>query len=276
MLGTRTGKVLRRSHVLKKLGIVVVGLIVLLLVASLWVDSAASTAVQGAVTGALGVETTLESMDLSIFAGQCAIEGLEIQNPEGFSSPHFLKLGAGEVEANLMSVLGDVVEIPRIALSGIEVSLEHAGGKSNFGTILDHVKKGQKSKDDTGGKGYRIEEIVLEDIKVSTSVSLAGASPVGATLNVPEIRLKNVCHDSDKGALLRDVAGQVVQAVLSGVFECGGAMLPAAIKSGLQGGLAGLDAVPSELVGKISKICDLGGGVDDALKNGADGIKKST
>lgn len=259
---------------LKKLGIVVVGLIVLVLIASLWIDSAASTAVQDAATRALGVETTLESMDLSIFAGQCAIEGLEIQNPDGFVSPHFLKLGAGEIEANLMSVLGDVVEIPRIVLSRIEVNLEHAGGKSNFDTILENVKKGRDPDGDAEGKGYKIDEIVLEDITVATSVALAGTAPIGTTLKVPEIRLKNVGHDSDKGALLRDVAAQVVQAVLSGVFEGGGAMLPDAIRSGLRGGLSGLDSVSSELVGNISKIGGLGGGIENELKKGTEGLKK--
>src|SRR5262245_24327246 len=120
---------------MKKLIKLVVALLVLIIgvaiVAFFLLDSLVKTAVEKGATYALGVQTTLGGAHVSIIGGSLSLSDLNVANPEGFKTNHFLDLGKGAVEVSVPSLRQDMIEIPLVELSAIDINLEKKDGKSN-------------------------------------------------------------------------------------------------------------------------------------------------
>ena len=81
---------------MKKLLVVVLGLVILGVVLLLVLSKAIGSGIKAGVE-TFGPEVTqtpigLESVDLSAFSGSGEISGLIVGNPEGFNTPHAIKL----------------------------------------------------------------------------------------------------------------------------------------------------------------------------------------
>ena len=76
-------------------GAFVVVVVVLVVVVFLWIDHLAKMGIEKGSTYALGVDTTVDSVDIGILAGRSELSGLTVSNPKGFQTSHFLSLGNG-------------------------------------------------------------------------------------------------------------------------------------------------------------------------------------
>ena len=121
--------------------IIVVGLVVVVLLvvgAFFWIDSIAKAGVETGGTYALGVDTTLDGMDVGVLSGGVEMSALNVANPTGFESPHFLHLGTGRVAVSLGSLTEDKVVVPEFTLSGLSLNLESKSGKEVM--LVDGVR----------------------------------------------------------------------------------------------------------------------------------------
>jgi len=226
---------------MKKVLLIVVIVIVLALISiPLWIDSVARSAVEAGGTQAMGVPTKLEGLSLKIFGGACSLEGLHVANPEGFESPHFLHLGSGSVAVNLGSVMEDKVVIPTLTLDGIDIHLEQTLKGSNYGTILDNLKKEEQEevKDEAPGKKFVIEELVIRNVKATAHLSLGVIKP-GVPLEIKEIRMQNVGSDGE-GVSMSQVFGYILTGLLDSVAKLGKGIFPEDITKGLTSGVSDL------------------------------------
>lgn len=264
-------------------------LVVLMIVALQMLDSGAKTGIETIMTERLGVDVTLNEIDISLFDANCEMKGFEIGNPKGFSEKPFFGLGRGFVALSGATLMDDVVEVPKLELSEIRVNLEQSGVAGNYDKILEAMGKGD-SQDESGQKRFIIREVVVTDIVVEAQMlpsgNMLGALAAPVTLKIPEIRLKDVGSESGKGALLADVASQIMSAVFVEIGD-GANLLPGAIGSGFKkalGQIPNLDDVTSRLTGGIEEgvgnlidgsTKDLGKGVEDlekGLKKGLGGL----
>ncbi len=207
----------------------------------LWIDAAAKTAVERVGSHALGVRTTLEELDLSLFGGDATLAGLTLGNPEGFATPHFLELGKGSIAVSLKSLLSDRVDVPSLVLEGIDLRLDRSDRGANYEIILARLKRleGEK-KPEKDSKSFVIREVILRDVRVDATLSLAGVRTPTVPLRIEEIRFTNV---GEAGIPLSRVFGLVLKGLLGGVLEAGAGLLPAEILGGLEGGLGALVGV---------------------------------
>ncbi len=226
-------KWVKRIVVLLVVVVVVVGVI-----GYVAIDKITKAGIEQGGTYAMGVETKLDGIHLGLLSGSVSMDGLSVANPEGFKSDHFLSLGDGSVEVSLGSLMGDKVEIPRLALNDIDMALEKDGGKANYQVILDNLAKLSSGEappaEETEGKRFVINELVITEVNVKAEV-IGGVS---VPIYIPEIRLTDIGSDSDKGVLMKDLAGIIVTAIMATVVQQAGDVLPAGIGEGLQGGLA--------------------------------------
>ncbi|MDX1682749.1 MAG: hypothetical protein R3336_06495, partial [Phycisphaeraceae bacterium] len=65
-------------------GGILLALVLLVVGIFIYIDSIAATAVERGGTYALGVDTRLADADVGIFAGEVTLDGLTVDNPEGF------------------------------------------------------------------------------------------------------------------------------------------------------------------------------------------------
>ena len=254
-----------------------------------YIDSIAKAGVEAGGTYALGVETTLDGMDVGVLSGSVEMDELKVANPSGFDTPHFLRLGNGRIDVSLGSLMEDKVVVPELVLSGISMNLENKGGTANYKAILDGMKKAEsKDKaapaDSKEGKKFVVQHVLINDVKVQADLLPIGGKLTRVPLTIERIELKDVGTDSDEGVLLAELTNILMKAILTSVAEKGGGLIPADITNGLTAGLKGLEGlggvsvkvvgdVTAVVDGQVKKVGEIGAGI---MKGVGDGGKKAT
>lgn len=271
---------------LLKLVVVLIVLVIAAVVAAvLYIDTIAKRAVEKGATYALGVPTTLGSAHVGILAGTFDMKGLDVGNPPGFGTPHFLTLNDGDVAVSLASLREPTVVLPELNLTGIDVNLEKKEGKANYTVILDNLKKlesGQKpaepSKD---GKKFVIKQVAIRDVTIHVDLLPIGGSLSRVDVPIKEIILKDVGSGGVGGvggATIDEVVNVIVKAVFAAAVQAGGGLIPQDIVGDLSGALAqlgGLGQFGMQIGGKPAEL--LGGVVEKAtggLGEAGKGIEK--
>lgn len=254
------------------------------------IDSITKTAVERGGTYALGVPTTLEKADVKLTKGSLELASLNVANPEGFTTPHFMALSSGLADADVQSIMSDRMRIEEIVLDGLDINLEKSASGSNYGKILENLEKlspkdpDAQPKQDPEKKGPAlvIDRLVIRNVAVHADVvPLPGVSSEATRVNVnlSEIVLTEI-GDGAKPMEIAEVVAVVVQAVMQAVVEAAGDQLPGEILNGLESSLAGLGDLSDLGIGVAAKfgdqaveiIGDLGKEAEKALEGAADEV----
>jgi hypothetical protein len=252
------------SSFLRPLWVLLAVLVIAVVGALLYIDRLLVAGVERGGTHALGVETELRSVRLGLVSGKLGLSGLTVANPEGFETPHFLSLDHGNASVRLRSLTEDTVVIPLVTLRGLELSLERAKGRTNYGVILGNLKK--LEKEPSGGrrppaeedqatdesKGFVIQELVLEDVTARARLVPGGGKAREYEVKVPEVKLRDIGSDSETGLSLAQLANVLTKAVLKAVTERGGGLSPALAQE-IRGQLAQLRGVRIDTAGVASE-----------------------
>jgi uncharacterized protein involved in outer membrane biogenesis len=255
---------------MKSLLKVIVVLIVILVAvvggALFYIDSIAKKAIEVGGSQALGVPTTLQGINISLFGGEVVMNGLNVGNPPGFKSDRFLSLGLGEVAVSLASLTGDTVTVPKVRLANIKVNLEQDGKKNNVQPLLQKARSAAGSGQGNAksapaaegdGKKFIIEHFTIENVQVAAQLALLGeASKVNLVL--PKIELKNLGAEQG-GMSVEELVQTVVQTILDAVASSSGSLAPQ-LAALLRGELKGLDTVKGEFIGKAGVEIDKAAG----------------
>lgn len=261
--------------VLLALAVTVIALMVIVVVlAFTGIDKAAKIGIEQGAGYALGVDTTLASADIGLFSGRFAMSGLNVANPEGFSTPHFFSLGSGEVKVSYSSLASETVTLPSLTLSSIDVYLDKEEGTSNYQTILDNLKRfesGDTPPDPNADPSQPSKEFVIQSLKLSditVHADILGSEPTA--LKIDSITLTNVGSGGGDPIELAGVVAIVMKSVMLAAVQAGAGALPDALIGELQSGLSGLDSLSDLGVGVAAEI----GGVTEDLGSLAENISQ--
>jgi len=221
------------------LGVIVVLLIVGVVILLVSIDAVAKTGIEKGATYALGVPTTLKSADIRVFSGKFALNGLDVANPEGFDKDHFLALGNGKVDVSYATLRKPTIELPLFQLDDVSLNLEKSSKGSNYGIILDNLKKfdsGEKPKENApkSEKKLVIKKININDIEVHVEFLPIGGMLTERDIRIDHIELTDVGKDG--GVKTSELIGIIMQAILAS----GGDLIPADMLGDLNAGLEGL------------------------------------
>ncbi len=194
------------------------GLVLLLLGASLALDTVARSAVETTLTRTFGTEVSLESMDVGLLSGQVTARGMVVSNPSEFESSHFASLADTRVRASFGQLLGDPVTVDAVALRDFQLYLELAGGQTNFGPILESAKSA-RGESDGDGRRYRISTLVIRDVTARARFAPGAGQTVEESVEIPEIRLEDLGTGEGEGLTLSRVADAVVRATVGAVLR---------------------------------------------------------
>jgi len=109
----------------------------------------------------------------------------------------------GDLDVTLSSLRQDTINVPKLTLKGIDVSIEQTSGGANYQTILDNVKKNKGSAPPSSAPEKRlvIGDLVIENTTIH--VDLQGAPGLlgkvvnpntSITLPIDRIELHNVAR----------------------------------------------------------------------------------
>ena len=244
---------------MKRIRRMIVGIVVLLVVvvvaAVVWIDHVAKAGVERGATYALGVNTTLDRMDVGLVSGSVAMADLNVANPQGFTSPHFLHLGSGYVQVSLGSLMEDVVVLPELVLSGVSMNLERRGNASNYKVILDGMKTSQAQpqaggKADQGegsGKTFVVKRLVIDGVEANVDLlPLVGQLtrlPIKISQRIELTDIGTGASGEVKGVQMAELTAIVVEALLTAVVQQAGGVLPLDIAKDLTAELEGLNGL---------------------------------
>ena len=274
---------------MKKIVLGVVALVVILIVSAfVWIDHVAKVAVERGATFALGVDTSLDSMDVGVFSGSVEMAELDVANPSGFESPHFLHLGEGRVAVSLGSLLEDKVVVPELTLTGTGMNLERRAGKANYQVILDNLKKfeskeNQPAEQQEAGKKFLFEKIAIRDVRVQVNLLPVGGKLTRLPITIEGIELRNVGSDSDQGVQMAELTSILLKAILASVVDKAGDLMPADVARELSKGLDGLKGLGDTTVQVVGEVTtqageaanQVGEKVDEAIKDGGKSLEEA-
>lgn len=271
------------KKVVLKLGLVVVLILVVAIAAgAFYIDSIARQGIEGGSTYALGVPTSLDKADVGLLSGEFSMSGLNVSNPEGFTSPHFLALSEGSVSVSLGSLRQEVVELPTLTLSGISMNLERAGDKSNYKVILENLKRFESGggppdkKPEEGGKKFVIRNLEIRDVNVHVNLIPAGGELTKVDVPIDLIQLKDV-GSGGESVRMSDLAGVILKTIMTVAVQKGG-QLPGDIATELTNGLGELQNLGDQgitvLLGDGGVVQTFGKTAEELGKTAEEGAKK--
>ena len=191
------------------------------------------TAVQTEASSSLNLQTTLDSVSLSLFGGKLGLHQLDIASPQGYSAPHMLEVGDTNLAVSYGQLRSDPVHIESITIDKPKLVIEQQNGVLNFKKAMDQMPKSETpSSSSSQGKPSTkliIDELTVKDAQVVIHPNLPGMSQE-ITVPVASMVMKNVGsgEGAQNGAAMKDVVMQVITALAGNASGSGG--LPAQLK----------------------------------------------
>jgi len=203
-------------------------------------------------TYATDLKTSLNAADLALFQGSLTLNDLNIANLQGYKAPDFLTMKSCSVKISKpTSVLSDTVEIDRIAIDGLDVTLEQNGVRSNLSDIMDAINKKTASTGNSSntspGKKLKIGELSLTHLKVHVR-----AAPLpNLDLDLGDISMKDPTNPDGRPMKIADLIGKVLLHLSEQIVD--NPAIPAQLKDTMKN----VQAIVGNLQGELTK--DLGG-----------------
>lgn len=233
--------------------VVVVGIVLM------YADSLVKLGVEVAGSKALGVQTTVGGVSLSLLAGKLSLHDLQVDNPPGYQTDSLLKIKSCAAAVDLKSLLSDTIRVKTIRLEGLEITVEQKGFTSNLAEVLENVKKlrSDKPNDQEPDDDEPTKYLAVDRIEILDSTARIKLLPIPGTLDVVVIKLgpivlEDISTEGDKAALLTTVCQEVLLALSAGVVRSAGDVLPASMRESLGAAL-------NELTSAAKNVFDKGG-----------------
>ena len=230
----------------------------------IYVDEIVGGAIQRGGSAALGVDVSVDFVRLSPFDGKLRLNGLDIANPPGFDSSRFLRVGSGRIAADLGTVEEEVVEVPLIAMEDVDVFLDREKHQTNYGQILENVKRFEASDDtqsDDSEQRYVVRLVQIQNVTARVEWSKVASDRTALKAVIPEIEFRDLGAENGRGVTMAEITGIFTKALLASIARYG-VNLPSAVRDGLEVGLSGVAVVTGVVVkGAGTALVDVTAGV---------------
>ncbi len=226
----------------------------------IFIDPLVKTAIEKGASYATGVETRLDSVSAGLFSSKLDLSGLRIQNPPGFRPEPFASLGQARAAWQGSSLFGDEIHIDEFDLDGVEINLERADGKTNYGVILANLEKisGEKKAPapSSGDKPKKlvIKRILVRDVKATVSMSGLPIGNGSASVKVPKVEIDDFQSDGSTTEVVGKLVAQILQSVLDETVKAGQDILPKDVLKDLGGNLKNLKGEAKKLLDSLKPI----------------------
>lgn len=150
-------------------GILIAGLITL----SLSIDGIVKGQLEQNMSSLMQTDVEVEDVDISIFSTNSRIEGLAIENPDGFSGGNAIYLNEINLKLDLMSLFKDQVIVNEVVIRAPDLLVEQEGVGVNLRTLMNNMHSDTDTGDEqASGKGLIVERLIVENgsMEVVTNV----------------------------------------------------------------------------------------------------------
>jgi len=262
----------------KLVGVLITGVVILIVLAvvliSLFGNRAVKVGIEQGARHALKVGVRLDNAALSIFGGTLSMDNLVVDNPEGYEHPNLLTLEHGSMAVNIGSLLSDTVEMEKIQLDNISLTLEQKGLTSNLQEIINNLPKSDAPPpEDKSSKNLRIKELHINGVRVNAKLLPIPGRADTVSLRLSPITLTDIGTDEKIDAA--QLTGIILAAIAGGIIEEGKDMLPMDMLNNLGESVLGAgEEILREALNVGKGILDGTGDIGKGLLEGAEDIGK--
>ena len=207
--------------------LLLVVVVVLLFVSSKIIGSGIKAGVETFGPEVTQTTINLDSVELSAFSGAGSIKGLVVGNPEGFNTPHAIKIDSFSMKLQPISVLSDKIVINEIIIDAPEFIFESGLNptNSNISAILANIEAfaGESEaeaeaeiEEGVSSKNVQIDMLRITGGKFKFSNKLLGGQAL--MIPLPDIELKDIGADDD-GNTFGETMKIVFQAINEGIVS---------------------------------------------------------
>ena len=258
-----------RKIILRIVAGVLIVVVLALVVVWLMIDSIAKAGIEYGGSYALGTETQVAEVDVKLLAGNVTLDGLSIENLEGYTDAKIVEAKHGALDVKSRSLFTSTVVVDSIAFDGLVLHIEEKENTNNVSEIIKNVTDKMKDEGEPSGRKLQIKVIRFTDL--TAHVRLRGsAEPI--TLKVDEIEFKDITGGDAKGVVTAELMRRLFPALIAAVVKQGGRNL-GALGNRLTEDAAGFAVGLGEgAVGMVKQVP----GMDGALDKAAETLKKLT
>ena len=237
-------------------------------------------AVSTAVPPITGTNAAIENVDISLFKGHVAIEGLKIGNPKGFAEENIFELGSIVVDFDPKSVLTNKIIIKQIAINKTKVDAEiNKSGDINLTVLQNNVnnylgtassEQKSETKKETTSSAQSGKKVIIKKLTIDDSTLTLGALGKTIDITLPDIHKTNIGEDKKKQYSVKETIALILSYFTTD-------SLKAVVNSGSELAKAGLANAKAALNSGIDAAKQAGQNITDGVKNigssVTDGIK---
>lgn len=214
---------------IKRIGKIVFGLILVLLVLLVAVVLSISSIVKGGInTGApklLGVNTHVDKVSIKPLSGVIYLKNLTLANPEGYTTEkNLFEVNEFYVSVNMASLFSDTIKVRKILIKAPACTYEVKDGTSNIDALIAKLNKGkpeeteptptEKPKEKGKGKKVIIDELTINDTKLAYASRLTAGKFI--TIPILSISLKDIGKKSG-GTSFAEALTEIINGMLKSI-----------------------------------------------------------
>lgn len=199
-----------------------VAVVVLILAVVLWyvfnnLNGIVKEVVETAGSDTLKTPVSLGVVDIQLLEARASLGQFKIANYAGFAQPNLMAFDTITVALDKSSLGAEVIVIDEITISGVSISAEEKGGKTNIQTLLDALPK----SDSTASKEPEAQSssgdaplLAIKKLRfVDNSVGLYTEKYGSTTIDMPEIVQNNI-GSATNGLTPEQLAQEIVKPLL--------------------------------------------------------------
>jgi len=234
---------------MKKIGKIVSVIILVVIALVIFVitnlDRGIKTAVESIGPEMTQSQVTLSSVDLSLTTAKGRFSGLRVGNPQGFDSADAFRLGEISFAMDPDSLASDTIIIESLHIVAPEITMERAGGRSNLDQLQANIASYLGADTDQSSAEGSNKKFIIRDLRITDGkVQYAILGGEGLELELPDLRLTDIGKEG--GVSAAEAAGEIISAIV---------------------------AAAGKAVSQSGAIKDLGGSLEDQIKEKAGALK---
>jgi uncharacterized protein involved in outer membrane biogenesis len=148
----------------------------------------------------LGTEVDIDSIDLSLFSSKLTIKSLTVRNPKKYKRTNAIQIDEIVVDLRPLSLLGEVVEIQTLKVSGPIVTVEASMAGNNFNDMRKSFFKKESPADTSNlhalpknsGKFVTIDTLIIDEAKIYVTAGFSKHNDQPASIIIPTITMENL------------------------------------------------------------------------------------
>lgn len=179
-----------------------------------------------------GTQVSVQSVELSPFAGSLVINGLTVADPKPFKNRYLANVKQISMKVDLNSIFSDEVVVHHVIVDKPHVYYHTGFGGSNLGQLQANIAKKQGnenkgSKEASASKSGK--KVVIDLLKINHTAVTGKAFGASVNLDIPTITLKNLGKDNN-GMSAAQLTGLVVTMIVSNMAKLGVDVASGAVK----------------------------------------------